>query len=39
MSMTDQMRSWQPSTVLTFWAIAVGAWATAAVALGVRAWS
>ena len=39
MSLGEEMRTWKPSTVLTFWGMVVGTWAGVSLTLGVRVWS
>ena len=39
MSLGEEMRTWKPSTVLTFWGMVIGTWAGVSLTLGVRVWS
>ena len=39
MSLGEEMRTWKPSTVLTFWGRVGGTWAGVSLTLGVRVWS
>lgn len=39
MGLGEEMRTWKPSTVLTFWGMVIGAWAGVSLTLGVQVWS